>query len=225
MNKAELFSKSSRIVERNLGDPDAPLHGILPIEEYTGLSVVAIPYAGTALKVQVLEAGSRRIDQEFKMGLHQILDLVRHLVRSLQLLGPSIDRFMKYVDWGREPGSFTIETDDLYNFMHKDIDVVIFIDLSILYLRIIGDCIGRTLPSLLGDLPRRGLKKGSLREVWNYAKKEPQTPLGELFSTTSMESFEILARHVQPGSGSRGHPGCAVSSWSDDDTRRPQKST
>jgi hypothetical protein len=65
-----------------------------------------------------------------------------------------------------------------------------------------GDCIGRTLPSLFDDGPYR-FKRESLREVQKHAKKHPQTSLGELFSASSMGWFEILARVVASGSGSR----------------------
>jgi len=218
-----MLEKSRSIFIKQLADSSAPLHGLWPNPGVLGMSLILVPYCGLVNRVFTRHRGSRRIDLEFEMGFWQMYDLLSLLARSIQLLGASSRRYLDSLDPpGADPrvGHTSIEVDlnEMHGYFHRSLDLKLFFDSCFSYSRIIGDCIGRTAPSIFQEPPYR-FGRSSLREVRKYALKQCETPLGGLFFGDPLDWFEVLAGHVGPGlprqregiRDARGHHGARIS--------------
>jgi hypothetical protein len=189
-----------RVVDENVIAGDRPLHGLIRLENSDLYSFAAVPYQAAAESVAHKYTGTQRCDRTFQTGYSQLLDLVRKLLRSLQLLGIAtaastafIRRATAILDRHGIDESTFIEVAGPDHPMHHDEDIAIAADSCLVYSRIIADCIAKTLPSLFGEPPYRGIKRNSFRDVMKYASTHPETPLGELFTVASLDWFNVLS--------------------------------
>jgi hypothetical protein len=190
-------------VKKRLGVPSSCLHGILPQSLSMDLTLVLFPY-GMLLNA-ICSDYSERCDKEFRKGFWQLHDLMLHLLRSLQHLGTSTQRLRDkaladFHDFQSHPGEGTWETEiDLKapdGGFHIDIDKSILIDSCMVYLRVLGDCVAKTIPAAFQGPPFRFIQKGSLNDLRKSLRKSTATPLGEAMSQAPIEWLDILARIV-----------------------------
>jgi hypothetical protein len=203
---SDRVQRVKRVVNHNLIAGDRPLNGLIRFDDSDSLSYMALPYYAAVESVAHTYGKTKRYDGDFRMGYWPFRELVTKLIRSLQRLGivdESARRFNGLLRASEQPRVIEIEVSGTDHPMWHSVDISTATDSCLVYSRIIADCIGLTLPAILGDPPYRYLQRTSFRKVSTYAANHPITPLGRLFSGTSLEWFNILSQRDSVNRGLR----------------------
>lgn len=188
----------SAIVQR-FGDLSRKLHGVLAPCPKAGLLQVLWPFGEMLTTLKSLDPS--RCDEVFYKGSFSLHNYLQCYLRSCQLLGLALPRLEQKMENDHRElnahkggGSWSVEIDleAPCGMFHYSVDVAIYLDSCVSYLKILADGVAKTIPSVFGA-PPFSVSRDSMNTLWNNALRRAGSPLERVFRSTPRTWLDILS--------------------------------